>query len=440
MKLKKYFFFLFVTFFSFFSRAETFVSSGNIVTSLQTGRELNVKRLELIQNAKYFIYLKTFIINRDLSEAPVFNALCEKSRAGVDVRMLVDDIGRRAGGNPIRMKTGIFSIEWFKSCGIRFERYAKISWGLVDFALYNQHDKILVSENEGIMGGTNYSRDYSSHGKFSKRWYDFDISLKGPAICGLQNIFNKSWEYAYKEEFKGLKGLSTSGRRQKIEERFSPFTLDRVCHFPEEVGRSAVSLLFNNPLFSVARPFQDYIINSLDKVIEGNGDKTVNLYSPYFVPSKIIVSKLIRAAKSGVKVRIITNSETSIDPDVYPAYVAMLMRVKPLLLNGVEIYLWNPSSHSESGLEKDNVFHKKGGCFGTDNCFVGSHNLDIRGDKFSSELMAVIDDQELVEERRENFEDDLYYTFALNDDSRREMLKHAKISKKIIAKIGGWAM
>ena len=440
MKLEKIFLILFMITTSFYSKADTFITHGNNVSTLLTGKELNAKRLELIEHAQHFIYLKTFIINRDLTEALVYEALCDKAKSGIDVRMLVDDIGRREGGNPIKMKNGVFSIEWFKSCGIRFERYAKISWGLIDFILYNQHDKILVSENEGIVGGTNFSRDYSSHGQLSKRWYDFDISIMGPAVCSLQKIFRSSWWNAFHQEFEGLNSLSSKRRHEKISERFSPETLDENCHHPEEVGNKAISLLYNNPLFKSERPFQDYIIDSLESMVKENKDKIVNLNSPYFIPSKILIDKLIMAAEAGVRVRVITNSDTSIDQEAFVSYVAMLTRVQPLLDHGIEVYLWNPSKKPESGLDKDNVFHKKGGCFGSLSCFVGSHNLDTRGDNFSSELMAVLTDLELIAARRASFNDDLRYSVPLTTASRKALLKHSKITQKLLAHIASWAM
>lgn len=420
------------------AQAESFTSSGNIVVPLKTGAELNAKRLKLVRNADKFIYLKTFIINSDPSEASVYEALCERAKEGLDVRMLVDDLGRRQGGNPIKMKKGEFSIKWFKSCGIRFERYGKPSWGPIDFIIYSQHDKMMVSEKAAIMGGTNYSRDYSAHAQFSKQWYDFDISLEGPASCSLQKIFNQSWVRALGQEFVGIKKILGKKRRRRVEERFSAGTLVEECH-STAVGSNDVTVIFNDPKFSKERPFEDYVISSLNEV-KKSGGMTVSLYAPYFIPNKKVMASIIEAAKSGVKIRIITNSKTSIDPEAFPAYVAMLLRVRPLLESGVEMYLWNPSKFQQSALDKDNVFHKKGGCFGTLNCFVGSHNLDVRGDKYSSELMAVLSDQSSITERNESFENDLMYTVPLDESSRKNLLKDSKITDKIIARIAGWAM
>jgi cardiolipin synthase A/B len=440
--MKKKQLFTLLTFFvaSSFANAQSLTTYGNSIEPLITGEDLNARRLEVIRNAKHFIYLKTFIINRDPSEAEVYKALCEKAQEGIDVRMLVDELGRFQGGNPIKMRRGEFSVKWFKSCGIRLERYAKASWGPIDFILYSQHDKLLVTENAGIMGGTNFSQDYSAHSQLSKQWYDYDIAVQGPAVCSLQQIFNMSWWMAYKQELIGIKKLSGKSRRYKLNEKFSPKTLDETCYRPEAVGSNEVTMIYNDPKFSKKRPFVDYFNDSIDRVIESNDKRSIDLYAPYFVPNRKILAKLVEAAEADVRVRIITNSVTSIDPQAFPAYVAMLMRIRPLLRSGVKIYLWNPSNFENSGLEKDNVFHKKGGCFGNINCFVGSHNLDVRGDKFSSELIAVLTSEDIMNEQKKRFEEDMEFVIPLTLESARSLLKNSKITNKIIARIAGWAM
>jgi cardiolipin synthase len=432
--------FLLAVLFSFYTEATIYTTQGNLILPLRTGKELNAKRLELIQNAQYFIYIKTFIINRDPTEAPVYEALCEKARSGIDVRILVDDIGRRQGGNPIKMRKGDYSISWFKSCGVRFERYSKLSWGLLTFALYHQHDKLLVTEDGAIMGGTNFSRDYSLHGQLEPPWYDFDVVIQGPAVCSLQVIFVTSWTRAYEREKMRL--WMTQGKADKISKQFGMDGLNEHCSVSDDmnIGTTDLNIIFNDPLFSKEQPFVDYIVESTQNVMDSPANRVINLYAPYFVPNKKVVEKLVEASRAGVQINIITNSETSIDREAFVAYVGMLYKVRSLLESGVKIFLWNPSLLGTSGLSKNNIFHKKGGCFGQLNCFVGSHNLDVRGDKFSSELIAVLTDKKLLKEQDETYTDDLRYTVPLTIESRRELLKSTKITQKILAKISSWTL
>jgi cardiolipin synthase len=427
--------------------AQVLHSVGNRVVTLETGEALNARRLELILGATEFVYIKTFIINADPSEFGIYEALCDRARAGVDVRILVDDLGRRQGGNPLSRRAGVHSIESLRSCGVRFEVYSPLSWGLIDFVLYRQHDKLLVTEKGGILGGTNYSRDYSAHGQLSSRWYDLDISVEGLAACQLQKIFNDSWHRLYLEELGRLPGTGEvsdvalfSIRREALRRRFSPSTLKLGCRAHAIQAGAGVTLISGNPYFSEERPFERYLLDSTEQVIRSVENRKIRLYAPYFIPSKPIARKLIEAVKAGVEVQIITNSDTSIDPEAFEAYVAMLQRVDPLLRAGVQILLWNPSHFPASGLVKDNVFHKKGGCFGNLNCFVGSHNLDVRGDLYSTELMAVLSDPSFVSERISKFEDDFRWTVPLTREGRVARLRSSSITSLMIARIAGWAM
>jgi cardiolipin synthase len=422
------------------SFARIYLSDNNQVTFLSTGEELNQRRLKVIQEAEVFIYIKTFIINRDETERAVYETLCEKAEKGLDVRILVDAIGRTQGGNPVKKRRGHFSINWFKSCGIKFEEYGKLSWGPLPFILYNQHDKLMVSEKEAIIGGANFSKDYSTHGFHSPHWYDFDISLSGNSVCEIRDIFNQSWTRAYEREFRGIKRLSSRKRRSKVYERFLPDTLSQICHPDLNRGSESVTVLYNDPLYFSDRPFLNYFLKSLDKMIEEKSQETVDLYAPYFIPSWPLMNKLIEAKEAGIEVRIITNSKSSIDKNAFGAYAAMLFKVAPLLFYGVKIYLWTPSLYPESHLSNDNVFHKKGGCFGLDSCFVGSHNLDLRGDKYSTELIAILHDENTIQALKKNYNQDLLFTTEMTIFERKNLIKRAGLTQKIVALIAGWAM
>lgn len=437
-----------LSFVSIPSQGHVIETQGNKVTPLKNGAELNAKRLELINGANQFIYIKTFIINQDPTEYPVYNALCNRAVNGLDVRILVDDIGRRQGGNPINAKGSAFSIEWFRACGIKFEMFSPLSWGLVAVALYHQHDKVLVTENGAIIGGTNFSKAYSNHAQLSPEWYDYDIALQGPAVCGLHRLFVDSWIEVYQKEKKFFPPLTPGeyvinemvSKSRNLDLRFSLTTLHRECVHPEEVGSALVTTIYNNPYFSKKRPFEDYLLNSLDEVVNKESDRSVRLYAPYFVPSKNVAEQLIWASNHGAFIRIITNSATSIDPEAFQAYVAMLLRARELLANGVQIYLWHPSGVKGSPLTRDNVFHKKGGCFAKLSCFIGSHNLDVRGDEYSSELMAVLYDKDFIASHIADFEDDLRYTQRLNLTLLDQLLKDSKITSTVMARAIGWAL
>ena len=64
MKLEKIFLILFMLTTSFYTEADTFITHGNNVTTLLTGKALNAKRLELIEHAQN----KLLVISAELSQ------------------------------------------------------------------------------------------------------------------------------------------------------------------------------------------------------------------------------------------------------------------------------------------------------------------------------------------------------------------------------------
>jgi len=421
--------------------AEVFLTQENQLERLRTGPELNQARLRLIREADRFVYIKTFIINRDSTESEVYRALCERARQGLDVRILVDDLGRRQGGNPMRMRGELHSIQGLRSCGIRFETFAPPVWGPLAFILYNQHDKMLLSEKAAIIGGTNFSRDYSRHGQLSPHWYDFDLGIRGPAVCSLLTLFTQSWRQVEQKSIDLIHRVLRPTLEYFVRRRFSSATLHAGCVATPVEGGDSLILLYGNPYFSSERPFMAYFETAM-RSLQNNPtehDRTIRLYAPYFVPSSEFRARLVEAARRGVRVQIITNSESSIDPEASPAYAAMLMRVPELIQAGVEIYLWSPSEVS-GALPRNNVFHRKGGCFGTQACFIGSHNLDIRGDEYSSELLAVFADRSLIDAQIRDFEDDLSHSFRINEAERARLLEKVRFRDRAAAIAAGWAM
>jgi cardiolipin synthase len=421
--------------------AQVWLTPGNQISPLRTGADLNQARLNLIQEARQFIYIKTFIINRDDTENAVYSALCERARGGLDVRILVDDLGRRQGGNPMRSSGERYSIEGLRSCGIRFESFAPPLWGPVAFLLYNQHDKMLVTEQAAILGGTNFSRHYSQHAQLSPHWYDFDLLVRGPAACSLQRVFSQSWRQVEQKTRDLLSRHMRDLLTPAIQRRFSSATLVEHCTATRAPEGDSLMILYGNPYVSQERPFLAYFETAMTALRSqpSSEDRVIRLYAPYFVPSAEFSAQLVGAARHGIRVQIITNSESSIDPEAAPAYAAMLMRARDLLRAGVELYLWNPATTSNA-LSRNNVFHRKGGCFGTRNCFVGSHNLDVRGDEYSSELVAVFSDQRLVQEQIQDFEADLTFSTRILENDRARLLGATRLRDRAAATAFGWAM
>src|SRR5947207_4290333 len=66
---------------------------GNALKLLQNGEEIFPAMLEAIRSAKTSIEFATYVYWRSHIATEFANTLCERARAGVQVRLLVDAIG-----------------------------------------------------------------------------------------------------------------------------------------------------------------------------------------------------------------------------------------------------------------------------------------------------------------------------------------------------------
>ena len=134
-----------------------------------------------------------------------------------------------------------------------------------------------------------------------------------------------------------------------------------------------------------SRPRIDADSNILDLMVECLGSlspgEKAYIENAYFIPTgraKDFEDALVNAAKRGVDVRVLVNSEKSIDgPQVYEASVFSQRR---LLENGVRVFERNTERTMHS---KVAVFGSKVGC-------VGSWNADNRSSSLNSESAAFV--------------------------------------------------
>ena len=158
----------------------------------------------------------------------------------------------------------------------------------------------------------------------------------------------------------------------------------------------------------------------------GRPQKTFDLVSPYFVPGADGTAALGALAKSGVKVRILTNSLAASDEkSVHAGYAK---RRQDLLLAGVQLYELKPTAANESRegdvrlwASSSSALHAKTFAVDDSRIFVGSFNFDQRSSLLNTEMGLVIDSPPLAQRLAEFFDADvprLAYEVHLRPDGR----------------------
>jgi cardiolipin synthase len=344
------------------------LTTGNKVVLLEDGRATYAAMLRAIRSAKNHVHFEMYIFEGDEVGREFADALMERRRAGVQVRLIYDGVG---SNNTPR--------EFFKEladAGVEVVEYNPVSAGALltkGTKIQNRdHRKlVLVDGRIAFIGGINISGVYggmsgplgsgrSSPGssrmgsrgdptlRDERPWRDLQAQIEGPVVSDFQRAFLAHWEQEGKEKVDGPEfypDLTPQG----------PHVVRAMADSPSEHG---VSLLY------VA------LISAID-----HADIEVRIINAYFVPHPHLREALQRAARRGVDVRLILPGRS----DVPLVYYAGRSYYEELLEAGVKIFE-----------RKSRVLHAKSATVDKVWSTVGSTNLDWRSLLYNEELNAVI--------------------------------------------------
>ncbi len=252
-------------------------------TLLVDGPQSFPMRRKLIEEAKKSVYVMTWAIENDVTGWQFAKQLVEKYKAGVDVKIIVDH------------KTAQQAIygtvpKWLEEQGVNL-----IYWKDPEFPFFAFHKKALITDGKYLVaGGMNFGDVYSHMGsETTPRWRDTDFYTTGNPAIETQSIFIETWNAMIEKNNLSLPKLV--------------FELKYIA--PNEIKSDSKIMVIDQ----IPNPgAKDKILLSVIKGIEG-ATKEINIENAYFIRNPAMHRALIRAIRRGVKVRIFTNSTTSID-------------------------------------------------------------------------------------------------------------------------------
>lgn len=395
--------------------------AGHSLKMLRSGPEICREKLDQIRQAKRSVYVSTYLIDGTRSGRDLARALCEKAGQGLDVRFLVDHSGSSS------FKQGL---DQLRSCGVRVVTFAtRAGWSLSAIP-YGMHEKLVITDGQSLLiGGSNFTDKFCDGTRQSGKdtQYDLDVSVRGPAACRFQKIFEKTWqESAHRHEAKRYNGITTSETMDpKLRERLYGHNSWVPCVEKADTrapaGGAQVLPLYGNPLFDKkSKPILEAHLRAIRE-----SKKEIRLYSPFLIPLPELNRALIDARRRGVKVTIVTNSPKS-HPEVPIATAASYLSIGDLLQAGVEIRMW----------DRLNTFHRKGGIFDGKLAYFGSDNLDRRATDYNTESIIYTNDPSIVSQFAREMDEDLQQTVPLTVEHIREWLAQQPSLRKKLAKFG----
>jgi len=301
--------------------------------------------LNAIRSAKHFILLEYYLIRNDHTGAAVATELVEAVARGVRVLLIYDYIGcvetpssyfRTLAQQGIELLP--FNVPSFRR-GIRwFDR--------------RDHRKMMVIDGcSAFLGGINIGNEYAGINAKLHRFRDVGFSVEGNAVKELIEIFNETW----KMELGRLPELPAA-----------------VCTLQNsyEQGEANVAFVSGGPHHRSSYIRHAFLINI------ASASEDLLIASPYFVPGPRIIRSLLRAARRGVRVRLLLPARS----DVELVLLVGRSSYGTLLKGGVEIY----------ELEEE-ILHAKIMLVDGERTILGSANLDQRSFHRNFEINGIID-------------------------------------------------
>jgi cardiolipin synthase len=249
-------------------------STAQSVRLLVDGAATYAALLDAIAGAREHIHLEYYICQPDSTGNALLDALVERARAGVKVRLLLDAVGSAQATKrffaPLLAAGGEFA--WFHPA--RFGRIWTRTW-----VNMRTHRKIVVIDGRiGFTGGINITDDENDSLR-DDAFRDLHLRIDGDAVRALQVVFIEDWMYA-------------TGSRALLAE------LTRAPLPPRDPGPDDTQVLPSGPDSSWES------IHRLHVSAIHVARERVWLSTPYFVPSDAALMALTPAALAGLDVRV----------------------------------------------------------------------------------------------------------------------------------------
>ncbi|GAB6977247.1 cardiolipin synthase [Prevotella falsenii] len=313
-----------------------------------SGYEFFSALLAALGKATHHIHIVSYIIDDDPLGRLLRDALIDKARKGIEVRLLFDDVGSWKTPNRFFEQMREEGIEVHPFMPVRFPAFT----GKVN---YRNHRKIIVIDGKvGFIGGMNLAQRYVK-GYKGTMWRDTHVKITGAAVYGLQRAFLIDWFYA--------------DRTLITDRRYYPDTTIAP-------NNSLIQIVTSSPTNVWEELEQGYI-----KILL-SAKRYVYMETPYFLPTEPIFFAMRTAALSGVDVRLMVSLKT----DSKLVQMASRSYLTQTIQAGVKVLCYEEGfNHTKLLVADDNI------------ATIGSANIDFRSFENNFEANAFFYDKVMAQ-------------------------------------------
>jgi cardiolipin synthase len=332
-------------------------TDGNAIQVLRNGREIFPAMLEAIRRAERTVDFMTYVYWRGEPAEWFADALAERARAGVRVRVLVDAIGGRlmTDGLADRMREAGVLFELFRPPVREWKR-----------ASHRTHRRVLLIDGVvGFTGGVGVAEEWLGDARNEREWRETHVRVSGPAVDGLRAAFLENW----------------AETPQRILDRHDRYPA------PELVGDVPAMVVSSSAGHGVSR------MSILKRLLIDLAEERVDITSAYLAPDEGAIEAITEACGRGVEVRILVPG-AHVDKRV--AQLAAEEHFEQLLDIGVRLFTYERSMLHAKTMVIDGVVAD-----------IGSANFNSRSLSQDEEVDLVMFSSEVAGLLDRHFEDDL---------------------------------
>lgn len=334
------------------------VQPANRVEILTNGAQFYPAMRDAILQAQTSVHLEAYIFQPGEAVDMLMDAMIARSRNGVDVRIVLDSIGSAGLGRRRARR--------LREAGCRLYFYQPIRWYRIHRLNNRTHRELLVVDGRVAFTGGAGVADWWYHGTGGRpAWRDTMTRVEGPIVGALQGVFAENW-------------LAETGE-----------ILTSADDWPAlgPAGDAEAMLVKSSPS---DRATASRVVFQM--LIEGAAAE-VAISTPYFLPDRALRRALARAARRGVRVRVIVPGAHT---DQRLVRLASRRMYGELLEAGVRIFEYRPGMTHVKALLVDGRW-----------ALLGTTNIDNRSFEHNDEVNVAFREAALVARLGCDFDADL---------------------------------
>jgi len=359
----------------------THIDPGNNVQILLNGNGTYPQLWKDIASAQHTVTVQMYYSQPGAVADTMAKYLIDRVQHKVRVLLLLDAFGSQP-----------LTRDWrdsLKRAGVEVKWLRPLRWYTLQKAAQRSHVRAVVIDGKiGYTGGFGLADYWLGDGHHEDQWRETNVRFEGPTVGALQAAFVAGWAESSGELLTG--------------DMFFPRSSFA------DVGDVQAGLMHSIPSTG-STAAERFLALSI-----AGARRTLYISNSYFVPGESFLQLLLKAARRGVDVRVLTVSDKT---DVKTTWYAGRTYYEKLLEGGVKIYEYQPTMMHAKSMVVDGIWS-----------YVGSMNFDNRSLSFNNESLLVTLDRRIGAQMDSVFMDDRKWSKEIKLDE----FKKRPLSEKIL--------